>query len=168
MARTIYTDFETEEAIKTITNLSPEFNLSAFVKDKLLEQAVKQASIKNNISYLQERKKLLINQKKEIELQISRFDILIEDASKNKEKQLMTEQEKLEQEKKKKQERIKSFSDSIKTFFKISDKKLIKELAEEFNENRSKFETLFEFMNSKGYKENPNQVLKEKIKEKPA
>jgi len=165
MARTFYTDVETENAIKQIQERDIDFNLSAFVKEQLIKRSLNRSK-DIDLNYLNYRKIILESEISYKENQLKYVNNQIEEVMKSQvDTDAITKTEK-EYMEKKREARIKSYCISISSYFSIDDEKTILKLAEEFEEQKENFETLFDFLANRGYKEKLNEIIQPAINPK--
>ena len=160
MGRHIYTDQETEQTIRNILNFKPDFNLAMFFKKQLFEFAGKVATEKLDIDYLKSRIMDLESEAVDNQKQIEYFTELLSEAKERKKDQELTENNKKELDLENKEKLIFNFIDSInQTCPYVKGKKTIRKLAEEFYERKEDFDSLFDFVVYKGYKQEEEKMI---------
>jgi len=162
MVKNIYTDFETDQTIKTILRLEPEFNVSEFFKNQILEHAGILATQNSDINFLENRLMDLKNIKSDNDEKIKYLQDRINESKHIIEVKEKQEIETFENENKKTEFKIKNIAETIKENFPDvkEDSKKRKELAKQFLESR--YDSLPDFLESKGYenKKLVDEILK--------
>lgn len=157
MAQTFYADDETTETIKKLKRIEQNFNLSSFIKEKILEFAAEKANQILDINYLRERIASLENEKETIQRQINHFIGLVRQAEEKQEEIEYQEKEREEKQKQQYKERIKAYLNNITEFWEVPENEA-KVLAQEFEKVRNETD-LWDFMTKKKYPEKINNII---------
>lgn len=150
MAMSFYTDDETRYAIKILKERG-EFNLSKFIKQKVLEESLRDSPSRMNLQYLEYREGSLKTQLSDLQVQLKNIQEAIleckqareDEESEKKEKEKLLEAERIN--------RVGTFITSIQDFFNVPKEELL-ELATEYDNAKEQFDSLVDFVKGKGYK----------------
>jgi len=157
--RTINLDIEAEEILEDKKKVNPDFNFSQFIQD-----ALKNVKQKPKLTYEQILEKQRLFQVKLTEID-GEMDYLDKERRKMEMEMQQEKDEKIQKElreEKKQKEKIESRIEHFMFFFKGIDKATARELAEEFD---AKKETMYQFLEGKGYTERTAEEL-DKLEEK--
>jgi hypothetical protein len=149
MAKSFYADPETLNALRVLQE-SRDFNLSSFIKTKLLEESLRKSPSQMNLQYLEYREASIQTQLSDLNTQLEHIQTSIEECKEAKETEIETQATAEKQRLEKEKLRLEAYMSSIKELFIVEESELL-ELAKEFDINRENFETIYSFMASKGY-----------------
>jgi len=151
MGKHLYLDAETERMQTEILKLFPHFNFSKMYKLRMEEILGKTLSNSEFTLKMIEEGRQKVQEGKN---QIAHYEKLNKEVVKQ--TQDIKNLERLEQKEKeaKRKKKIQSIIKAIQEFYDIKDLDKVTQLAEEFEETRDKWQSIFQFMKSEGYEDN--------------